>query len=256
MNITDKQFKFAKENVNLISCRSMAKMLGTTYNILRYQCLKRDITFPKYKNNGNINLFYNIDKPQIAYLLGFFWADGCIRTGQTGIEISILYDDGVRLENTIQNLIKYRKYIRKREGKRKTLTLIINDVLLVKLLKSQFDFHNKNYHFFNLLTIPTQLQKYFLRGYLDGDGHIAQTKVSFSASYDCDWNNFILLLKSIGIVEYKIRKYISKENHKSSTMIINLKNNSCKLLEFIYDGYETDGIGLSRKYNSFKLYYS
>jgi hypothetical protein len=253
MNITDKQFEFAKENVNLISCRSMAKMLGTTYDILRYQCLKRNITFSKYKNNGNINLFYNIDKPQIAYLLGFLWADGYIKNNQSSIEMSILYNDALQVKNVIDGMIRYRQYKRKRKGKRITLTLTINDILLVNLLKSQFDFHNKNYHFFNLSTIPTDLYKYFLRGYLDGDGHIAQTKVSFSSSFDYNWGNFILLLKDIGITEYKIRKYISKENYKSSTMIINLKNNSRKLLEFIYNG--DTHIGLQRKYNLFKKYY-
>lgn len=255
MNITDQQLEFVKKNVNLISCRSIAKMFDMIYDKLRYNCLKLGIKFPKNKNNGNINLFENINKPEIVYLLGFLWADGYIKNKGSSVEISILSEDASHIKYVLKNLIKYREYKIKRKGRRPSITLTINDIPLVKLLKTQFDFHKKSNMFFNLSKIPTELHKYFLRGYLDGDGHIAPTKVSFSASYDYDWKNFITFLKEININVYKIRKYESKEHYKSSTMIINLKENSNKLLDFVYSGRSMDGIGLNRKYESFEKYY-
>lgn len=237
-----------------MSCRKMAKTFGMTYNTFRYRCYTNNIVFDVYKNKGKSELFDNITSPSISYFLGFLWADGYIKNNGAAIEIEILSDDASDIKREICGVINYREYHRKR-GENETTAITIGDKHLVSLLVEKFGFDKKSALFMKTDFIPTNLIKYFLRGYLDGDGYVGKTKIQFSAPYDYDWTHFISVLVMLGISDYKIRKYISSKNHKSSSMIINHKHDSKKLLDFIYEGRGEDRIGLGRKYDKYLEYY-
>jgi hypothetical protein len=249
MTLTTNQLQKIKKSSK--SCRNLAKHYKMSYNTFRSICLKNAITFSRYKNNGHSELFGVVSDKKIAYLLGLLWADGYILTNKSGIGISMIRNDINDLLDVIPpKPIKFSCYFRQRKGKQPSKTVVINDKILVEMLNRKFSYDTKSNKFFDYNSIDERFYGDFLRGYLDGDGHIGKTKVSFSACYNYDWTNMINLLKLLNIEEYKIRLYISKKGHKSSTFIVNRKANSKKLLDFIYSDFIYNKIGLSRKFNA------
>ena len=71
-----------------------------------------------------------------------------------------------------------------------------------------------------LRLIPIELQKYFWRGYFDGDGSAGLTGrgayIEFSSTYDYEYSELINLMTDLKITTNKIYRQISKKGHKSS----------------------------------------
>jgi intein-encoded DNA endonuclease-like protein len=223
------------------------------------------------KRNHKINSeqFFNIQSPEVAYFLGFMWADGNlrIRGHQYAIVIECVSSDMDILIPIFDKLGTWGKYNRQREGRKPQSIIITNNKPLVKFLQ-EYDYQSKSIASACkiLSKIPEDLQHYWFRGLVDGDGcfykpkkSIAQLDFSISSNYDQDWAYMENLCKKLGINSYKIIRRIlnEKKQYKCSEFKMVKINELDKLCYYIYNGYPNDRIGLFRKYekweNSLKI---
>jgi hypothetical protein len=105
--------------------------------------------------------------------------------------------------------------------------------------------------------IPENLQKYFYRGWFDGDGCICISGksntigVQIAGSKSQIWSAFIKLSKKMG---FPIHIYRTKEDKAGGSSVNITSQTGQKIfLDYIYNNYENDKIGLSRKYNKYLL---
>lgn len=206
------------------------------------------------QNTNYYNYFFDSSKitKEIAYTLGLMWADGYIYPRQNSISITCIKSDLDDVTDVITKTANWKKYIRKAKGVRKEqLTFMIHNKNFCELL-AEYKYVSKKYDSANAIIkiIPIELQKYWWRGFLDGDGCIYTTKnyqVFFTSALNQDWS-FIDLLPIK--VNWKI---IKKETNKGSysRRLLNNKKDCLILLNYIYDDYENDKIGFTRKYAKF-----
>lgn len=208
----------------------------------------------------NPNQFWKIETKEVAYFLGYFWADGYINyyydkkknSNHYRIAFEIVSEDFRNIENVMDSLGKWSKQKRKRkENWKETITAVTNSKDIYNFLKEN-NYDEKSYLEPTkiLEKIPKDLHCYFWRGFFDGDGNagsgIGSGKrgkiIQFSSGFEYQWEELTRLYKNIGVTSY-IYRNISKKNHKSSKInvtdtvsIVNLANYLLK-----------SSIGLDRK---------
>ena len=143
---------------------------------------------------------------------------------------------------------------------------ILTDIKLAQFLHS-LDFREKSYKSPSKLLdlIPEKLHSYFWRGYFDGDGCFTFTgkyhrRFFITSSYEQDWLDFENLMKRLNIQKYRISKVIdtSKSKDKPSKCSrcgSSNKEDIKKFFNYIYQNYDKDKIGLSRKHDKFKEWF-
>lgn len=223
------------------------------------------------KSKINIDLFLNIKRSEVAYLLGYFWADGHIRPvmskdGERVISsvctMEILNRDFQRIKKCFRltgnwnYLIKQKRknsenlFSRAYSGDREIYNFLLENDYRVKSYVSPDKILSK---------IPIKLHKYFFRGWFDGDGSIhccdKNKTISVASTYDQDWSALEGLCKSLG-VQYRIYKRKNKakngHTHKASIFIISNTYNILRFGNYLYKGFNKNNIGLYRKYKVFK----
>lgn len=211
------------------------------------------------KNKIDCKKFMDVNSPEIAYFLGFLWADGCIYTKKKYtylIQIAIISEDFKYLEPILKNIGEwnYNKYKPiPIKWKEKTLAAAYSKEL-VNWLYSVGYINKENPH--NVVNIiPTELRKFFWRGLFDGDGNATctdKTKVcGIASSYNQDWTALEILCEELN-VKYFIQKR-DRDKGKCSNFGVSSRDGIIKFLSFIYDGYEIDRIGFGRKYEKLKM---
>lgn len=211
-----------------------------------------------WKHKIDEKQFLDIKTPEIAYLLGFIWADGYLSRIHT-IGISCLSTDMNNIENIFQKTGEWNKTIRNRPNRKQITTFYTSNKELVNFLKEN-DYHAKSEESADkiLSRIPNNLKRYWLLGLIDGDGCFYRGKYakqfSIGSSYNQKWNYIINIFKQLDINKFKIKKVIQKnEKHKSSMIRISKSSEIIKLIQYIYPkGYE---FGLKRKFDKAMLIY-
>lgn len=203
------------------------------------------------------NFFINCSTPESAYLLGFIWGDGYvyINTKKLVYRLTIECEeqDFLLIEDIFNKAGNWLRYVRKRKNRKQSLTLMNNNILLLKFLEQNNYLIKSGGVPIILDRIPEDLKHYWWRGYFDADGCIYYHKkrclkqFCFSSTYDQDWGFCENLFTDLGIY-YKIIKTISKTNSKSSVIRTTSKDNVIKICEYIYSGVQ---FGLQRKYDKF-----
>jgi len=97
------------------------------------------------------------------------------------------------------------------------------------------------------------LQKYFIRGFFDGDGTVCIDsrkcfRLSFSGPLDYEWTFLKKFCNQHQIENTTVNRVVNSRKCGGSNFVIQRRLEQVKFLEIIYDGYENDRIGLSRKY--------
>ena len=197
--------------------------------------------------------FTNHQNPkELAYWLGFFWADGYIRK-DSELVIEITEEDGIVLEPIFKRLASFKIYKRIREGRKPQMSFYYRDKNIAQILKSLGKYSNSiESHEKILQYIPEKYRNYFIRGLIDGDGNFyintkdKYAQFTLASNVDQDWGFLQEFLKN-----FHPHIHISeKESSKSSVLRITGKDN---ILNFIkYLKYETDSIGLTRKIEKVK----
>lgn len=273
---TPEEEEIIRNNYELYGPKYCAKLLNRDESSV-YTKAKR----MKLKKNGrekhpsmqkiNPEQFWNITTKEVAYFLGYLWADGYInyRKNKTcnnyKIALEIKSIDAVDILPIFNFLGVWAISTRKRKNTwEETTTISTNSKDLYIFLK------DNNYNIKSIAEptlilekIPKHLRAYWWRGYFDGDGSIsfgsypARWKaIGFSAVLDCEWIEVKSLLSELNITKYNINKYVHKiKNHTSSKFTIQNKKEIIKFINFLLKSE----IGLYRKtkkLNDFLLRYN
>ncbi len=187
---------------------------------------------------------------ELAYWLGFFWADGYIRK-DCEMVIEITEEDGLILEPIFNRLASFSIHKRSREGRKPQMSFCYGNKLIASKLKELGKYSNSIESHEKILNyIPEKYQNYFIRGLIDGDGcfymNNSHTQFSISSSLNYDWNYLCHYFKE----KYNIKPSITKietNNGNSSRFISSCTKDVCNFISKLY--YIKDGIWLNRKYN-------
>ena len=192
-----------------------------------------------FKNNGK----------ELAYFLGFFWADGTINR-EDFISIEILKNDGAELLPIFEKIADFKISYRKRKNRQEQMTFSYSDKEIASILKNLGKYpHSKESHKKILDYIPSEYHLYFLRGLIDGDGCFYKGKkysqFTIGGSLNQDWSTIINLLESFNVNSCAVKRYY--KNYTSSILRVTGKENLFNLIKILYQ--DLDDIYLKRKKN-------
>lgn len=249
---------YTKQNLSTVKigkyfnvCHKVIARILEEHNIPRTGVGQR-----KYKLNEKY--FDKIDTPTKAYILGFFYADGCNYKPKSTISMSLQEEDVYILERIRREIGSEREldfldysnkhdfgYIYKNQYR-----LLLFSSYMCNSLENKGMLQNKSLilQFPNEDILPKELIRHFIRGYFDGDG-----SVTFSENGNCrititSTECFCKEIKKYIYEEIKINSYIyDASNHNDITKVLSIggKNNVKKFLDYIYKDAD---IYLIRKY--------
>jgi hypothetical protein len=285
-NYSNEEIIFLKKNYNLYGVEYCTTHLGRTkegicakaheLNLFVDKKTKlKNIKNTRKKNNYikyDVDNILNISNKNVAYFLGYLWADGnLIKRNAYLTSINLIKDDANYLYSllitfssgwTIGKEIK--KYWKNNKGEIKQAQnqRIIRSYSqkLYKFL-SENDYENKSILNFNKIwtIIPNNLKIFFILGLYDGDGHFNYQlrnekyhsgEFVISSSYEYDWNILETFYK-LNKIEYSIYN-LNVELGQVSRIIVRKKDSLIKLYNILY---KDEFHGLERKYIKFLKYY-
>jgi hypothetical protein len=266
--------QFVKENYSLKGVDFCANFLNKTREeIIRHasyikislsdeqRYLSRTKGMEKESSDYKVNpdQFYDIRKPEVAYFLGFLWADGYVKEfprktgGNYVIRLLFSKDDYFNIKSVFDSLGVWNTYnVKKQKSSWKDSILVLtgNKPLVRFLIEHDFQEKSVKAPTKILSKIPEYLKHYFWRGYFDGDGHFSSKDIGrfgFTSNISQDWIEHENILKSIGVY-YSILK-IKRITGNSSAIAVYSLENGFKWGDYIYKNRYEDDIGLSRKFN-------
>jgi hypothetical protein len=199
--------------------------------------------------------------PISSYILGFIWADGCIRNRAKNKEIviRIAIDDARELYPVFKQTGKWRFTVTKKVKQtwKDTGTIYAHNKKVVEFLcNNGYSPHSKESANEILDKIPKELHRFWFLGLIDGDGcwyfnhKKRNVKVSISSYYNQDWNFVENFYKELGI-DYKISRVHTKYGSKSD-IIVSRRRSILLLGEFLYQSRHSDSLGLKRKHGKWR----
>lgn len=222
--------------------------------------------------NVNVETFNKPDK-YAAYLLGLLWADGYINTKSTAkgnkfrISLELVESDFIDIENTVLKTGKwciYKRFHSSYDGCNRKLqcSAITSNMELHKFFIDN-QYGTKSLSKISILnSLSKENQKYWMRGYFDGDGCIYKYpnknsfQLIFAGSYNQDWSEHLKWLKNNGISRAYVKQKMQKNNtQKFSILMIAYQEDIKSFFNIIYKN-RYDGIGFTRKYNKSRLIYN
>lgn len=197
----------------------------------------------------------NPSTKEVAYFLGFLWADGFLVTtsGHREVGIEIISSDAIHLLPILTSLGSWR--IRERHRKRNgvsckpiTSFLTSNRFLVDYLISKGYQSKSSGSPDAILDTIPVDLRHYFWRGLFDGDGNLyvpdtaSKIRLTFGGPFDQDWHALEILFASLGI-KWCISRRKLKQSRCSSIHVWR-RHDLISFLDYIYQG---EPMGFPRK---------
>jgi hypothetical protein len=266
---TVEEIEFLKEFYPIKGCSYCAEKLGRTKGSVATRCrlnniyanldtriANQKISYNKFQENRsndtfnvNVEQFLDIKKPDIAYFLGFLWADGHIIRNE--IRLEIVKTDMDNIKNILDVIGKWNYQVRNRKDRQTITRASTNNKRLYNFL-CENDYDKKSIVSADkiLSKIPDNLKHYFFRGFVDGDGCISPKKlnINMSGSYNQSWDFIINLAKQLNIKYYNYRRNTERGN----CSVIEFNGINSKVLgDYLYDNVEVDNIGLTRKINKY-----
>ena len=262
---SNEEIEFLKENAPKFGAQICAEKLNRKVDSVRYKlsrlgiCSKKDKSLTKedidnleFKSSfKELSLdFSKTNTPkELAYFLGFFWADGYNKPKDKALVIEIAEEDGTVLAPIFMRIATFSIYKRSREGRKPQITFYYRDEHLFELINSLGKYPNSTESHEKILKfIPDEYLLYFLRGLIDGDGsyYLSDKAVQFNivSSINYDWSYLQYILKKYGI-ETTVNKTESDKGNSSRLRC----SNPSKIKAFLNVLYRVkDHIWLDRKY--------
>jgi hypothetical protein len=187
--------------------------------------------------------FLDINTPEKAYLLGFFYADGCVNTDMRGCCLVVKDTDTKILENIRQVF----PFFCLSTTSKNTSVLHSGIVSLVKDLCSRGVINRKSYENkedLSLPDMPKSLYSHFIRGFFDGDGSVFIQKINnIKVEIGCVSYRFITQLLKI-LYDSDINMVLSRREPNISSlrvqdyyrMYTSSYKESKKFSDYIYQG--------------------
>lgn len=263
---SNEEIAFLKENAPKFGAAICAQKLGRSLNSVRSKLsslkvpsiISKDITeediksldFKSSLRELNINFETTKTPKELAYFLGFFWADGYVREKDNNLLIEIVEKDAENLKPIFNRLATFSIYRRKREGRQVQITFRYKSKEIVNFFKSLGKYpHSTESHKKILSLIPEPYQIYFIRGFIDGDGSFyigskGVTQLSIASSVEQDWEGLKTKLENYGLT-LSVQKTCTEKGNSS-----HLRCTNSKLIKnFVEVLYKIkDNIWLDRKY--------
>lgn len=207
----------------------------------------------KYSINKD---FFKTWSKKMAYLLGFFCADGHLATHRNYFIISLHRKDQYILEN----FMKFMNYSGRiyDYGKRTTVSLHITSKEITKDLMNFGLTRHKSQELRWIEQIPEEYISHFIRGYFDGDGHVGLAQAH-------NPNDKKLIIKIVSTLQFIEKLKIEFEKHYGSEcgsirnvetyfeLIYTGSNHTKSFLDWIYKD-STEETRLKRKYDIYSSY--
>lgn len=267
-NITDLTINrriFKTDEEERIVCNMYLSGISSMEIAKKFNCAQSVVT-KLLKRNGvdtrkryyylNEHYFDEIDTPNKAYILGFFYADGNNSVDKNTICMALQEGDkdileAIRKEIGSDKPLDFIDRSKKRaEGCncKDQYKLAIYSEYMCKILQKKGMVPRKSL----VLQWPTflrdDLYSHFLRGFLEGDGTIDSRRTAYRASF---LGPYSFCRDALEYIENKlgIQGYIQEDvckNGITANLVINHKEQVKKFLDYIYQDAE---LYLERKYN-------
>lgn len=255
------QYCAEKLNLPIKKVRKKAERLKLKVNSKTKSKIKKEQAIKQWKSqNHNYKVdpkqFEKIKKPEIAYLLGFIWADGYLNNKSQHFKISI--EIAEKDYNDIKSIFKktgeWNIQKRERPNRQAQIAMSTSQKPIYNILKN-YEYENKSKKSPNMIldVLPENLKHFWWRGYFDGDGCFyynekqSLRQMSICSSFNQDWKHAIDLFEKLNIT-YKVIKRQQKTS-KHSVVRVCGKENINKFGNYIYQSKIE--IGLKRKYNKY-----
>lgn len=212
-----------------------------------------------YKYSVSIK-FFREWSDNMAYVLGFLYADGCIMKSRYRIKFSSNDQDLlINIRNILQSDYPILPYLRKNRRFPNFSTIVDSKKMYLDL--QNLGLTPQKSKSMKLPYIPQEYFPHFIRGYLDGDGSIYYDKptplsnIRLNTSFSCGSHNFLdKLQKSISqILGIKHQNVISNRKRRNAYCIRYSTKDSLKFLEYIYQNSVPE-TRLERKFRKYKNY--
>ena len=223
-------------------------MLCKKYNIHEYS---NSEVHRKYYINSHY--FNEINTSNKAYILGLLFSDGTITSLEKHVlRLSLQEDDKYILQEVLTEMesnhpLYFINYNSKNINHKNQYFFSINDFDLCKGLYKQGMFANKSLSIEYPKNIPTEFNKDFIRGILDGDGNISKSGHDVSI---VGTSMLVEKIKEIVDSELNINCYICNESHHNNdvTKIFKVygRRQAYTFLSWLYDDAE---LYIKRKYD-------
>lgn len=248
--------QFKKHNGSSVE---VAKATGFKRDTLLEWCYKFNIANSsnelKRKYSINESYFNKIDTEKKSYFLGFLMADGAINKNCNKLQFNLQREDEYIIKefceeiNYLGNIEHHEDNVRKISSVNICSKKIITDLIYHGIVPK------KTGKEIMPDTIDKKLIKHFIRGFIDGDGHIGKTckKISIcSTSLNILYSIKYFLEEKLNIKEYEVEwKPLTSKNKKLFYYEI-YSDSAIKVLNFLYNEAT---IFLKRKYNIYKEKY-
>lgn len=216
----------------------------------------------------NLEPFFNIELPEVAYVLGLIWADGYVSVEANIVTVRMIASDINEIKEIFHKTGKWNEKQYLPLGNRKPVIIlsVYNKKFAEFLCENDYRVKSGASACKILSKIPENLKHYFFRGLIDGDGSFCTVKskkgkelrgcLTISSNIKQDWNYVENLCKNL-FIKYGInrRAHINKKSgnlNSCSTFAIQNKLGVIIFGNYIYQNYENDKIGLTRKYLKFE----
>jgi len=200
----------------------------------------------------------------MAYVLGFFAADGDMTVNKRGAHFWNIQITDEKLLISIKNILKSDHKISIRKGKG-------NEQDLYRLQIGSKETYNDLYNLgmrpnkTKSLVIPNVPNKYFpdfVRGYFDGDGHVwtgainkerLKSHIVIQTVFTSCSNKFLEIIKE-KLELFFIEKGVLRKGKGGYFRLVYSINGSLKLYDFMYNNLGTSKLFLKRKKDVFEKY--
>jgi len=223
--------------------KEIAKIVGYNYNSVNTRAKVLKIKLPKNKINED---FFENWSENMAYILGFIAADGCVNVGVVRrLSIHLHMQDLEILERIKKVLMPDKKIYHHNQYccLQISSTKIFNDL-------GKLGIHPCKSKTIKWLNPPERFTSHFVRGYVDGDGCV-YTRVDRHNEFGCSMVGTKDLLDGIKYAfDSNIGKFYNLKNSPTIWTLNYYCSNAMKFCEWIYEN-STPETRLSRKYNIF-----
>lgn len=203
--------------------------------------------------------FFKSWNPQMAYILGFTCADGCVHGRSLSWELSNKHSSDKSLLERFNNVMNSNYKI---ELRKKSFRLRIHNPEILRDLRSLNVVQNKT-KFLLFPPVPGPFLKDFIRGVLDADGWVTATikrngckeiSVGFCGGSFAFMNELVSKLRDfVGLSQFNLRtrEKLTPKGVLSITYQLEFySKNALALINFLYGGVDKRSLFLERKFDN------
>lgn len=234
---TDDEKYFINENFDALTNEELAQKLNLTRGQVKSYLYKQGLL---RKNENRSHYFSKPIDQEYAYLLGWFFSDGCISRKYNAFSISLLETDACYIEQFLKRLYPWsidRVFREKYPTFKPQVRYGCHRKDVVEYICTEWDFHEKSngfpQKFFNIIDKTSDsCKRCFLRGFFDGDGYVElrHPYCSITKRIDYDWTYFLRLIPSDVKTTFRY-----KNTEKSKGASIQILKDAPLFFQYIYN---------------------